>query len=384
MKDDLRLGTLVSTGLGWIDRESDGLGMPLRPSTSFLRDPDNLDRAQRLFTRDDNPTYLQPEAVISRLEGGMGCLLFASGMAAITACMQRLGPGDHIIMPALLYSGLRTWLERHGRRWGLEVTYQAKYDRASLAAAIRQGATKLVWMETPSNPTWVVTDIAAAAAVIHAGGALLAIDNTVATPILTRPIEHGADIVVHSCSKYMNGHGDLVAGAVVVAPGLEAVLSDLQRLRNEYGAVLGAFESWLLMRGMKTLSLRVRTASASALQIAKFLHQHSDIAEVLYPGLTTHPNHEIAVRQMNGGFGGMLSFRMRAGESAAKALAGRLELIRQAISFGSTETVIEHRAGMEGPDSSTPRDLLRLSVGIEDVEDLIADFRQALHATEFR
>ena len=381
MKDDLKLDTLIATALGWIDRETDAMGAPLRPSTSFLRDPDSLDRAHRLFTRDDNPTYLQPEALINRLEGGLGCLLFASGMAAITACFQRLGPGDHIILPARVYSGLRVWLDRHGRHWGLDATYLPQYDVASLTAALRPGETKIVWVETPSNPTWAVTDIAAIARLAHTADALVAIDNTVATPILTRPIEHGADMVLHSCSKYMNGHGDLIAGAVVVAPGCESVLTELKRLRNEYGAVLGTFESWLLLRGMRTLSLRVKTSSANAMQLAQLLHGHPAIAEVLYPGLITHANHDIAVRQMSNGFGGMLSFRMKGGEFAAKALASRLEVVRQAISFGSTETVIEHRADMEGPDSPTPRDLLRLSVGIEDVGDLIADLKQALCAT---
>ena len=381
MKHDLKLDTLLATALGWIDRETDAVGPPLRPSTSFLRDPDNLDRAHRRFTRDDNPTYLQAEALINRLEGGLGCLLFASGMAGITAVFHRLEPGDHVILPARVYSGLRVWLDRHGRRWGLDVTYLPEYDAPSLTAALRPGKTKVIWIETPSNPTWALIDIAAITRVAHTAQALVAIDNTVATPILTRPIEHGADIVLHSCSKYMNGHGDVIAGAVVVGPGGESVLADLQRFRNEYGGVLGTFETWLLLRGMRTLSLRVKTSSASAIQIAKFLHGHPAVAEVLYPGLPTHVNHDIALRQMTNGFGGMLSFRMKGGEAAAKALGRRLQVVRQAISFGSTETVIEHRAGMEGPDSPTPRDLLRLSVGIEDVGDLIADLRQALDAT---
>jgi cystathionine gamma-synthase len=382
MKDDLELDTLTATALGWIDRETDAMGAPLRPSTSFLRDPDDLDRAHRLFTRDDNPTYLQPEALINRLEWGVGCLLFASGMTAITAVFHRLEPGDHVILPTRVYSGLRAWLNKHGRRWGLDVTYLPEYDATSLSAALRPGKTKIVWIETPSNPTWAVTDITAVARVAHTAEALVAIDNTVATPILTRPIEYGADIVLHSCSKYMNGHGDVIAGAVVVAAGRETVLTELQRLRNEYGGVLGTFETWLLLRGMRTLSLRVKTSSANAMQIAKFLHGHPAVAEVLYPGLSTHANHDIALRQMTNGFGGMLSFRMKGGEATAKALASRVEVIRQAISFGSTETVIEHRAGMEGPDSPTPRDLLRLSVGIEDVDDLIADLKQALGAVE--
>ena len=238
-----------------------------------------------------------------------------------------------------------------------------------------------MWLETPSNPTWAITDIAAASAVAHESGALVAIDNTVPTPILSRPFEHGADIVLHSCSKYMNGHGDLIAGAVVVAPCHDAVLSDIKNLRNEYGGVLGSFESWLLLRGMRTLSIRIKTASANALKIANFLEQADGVCEVFYPGLKSNAGHIIASKQMTGGFGGMLSFRVDGGEKSAKFLASQVKLIRQAISFGSTETVIEHRAGMEKPDSPTPRDMLRLSVGIENVEDLIGDLEQALAAT---
>ena len=370
--------TLTATALGWVDEATDAMALPLRPSTSFLRDPDQLDRAGRIFTRDDNPTFSQPEALINKLECGGGCLLYASGMAAITCIFQRLNPGDHVVLPKLVYSGLRDWINTHGIRWGLLVTYVDDCSPESLQAAVEPGKTKIVWLETPSNPTWQITDIAAAAEVAHAAGALIAIDNTVATPILTRPVEHGADIVVHSCSKYMNGHGDLIAGATVVAPQHNAILKELQELRNEYGGVLGSFESWLLIRGMRTLSARVRIASESAQQIAQFLQTSELVEQVLYPGLVDHPLHQVAVKQMSGGFGGMLSFRVSGGEQAAKLVAGKVRIFRQAISFGSTESVIEHRAGMEKPDTPTPRDMLRVSVGLEHVEDLIGDLQQAL------
>ncbi|KIC21352.1 trans-sulfuration enzyme family protein [Leisingera sp. ANG-Vp] len=378
MHDTLSPETQTATALGWIDRETDAMAAPLRPSTSFLRDPANPGRAGRIFTRDDNPTYAQAEALINRLEGGAGCLLFPSGMAAIITVFQRMAPGDHIILPKAVYSGLRDWAKQQGQPWGLEFTFLDSYDARSVANAIIPGKTKIVWVETPSNPTWTLTDIAAVAEVAHSANAMLAIDSTVSTPILTRPIEHGADIVLHSCSKYMNGHGDLIAGAAVVAPGREDVLKEMASKRNAYGAVLGSFEVWLLLRGMRTLSLRVKSSSASALKIARFLDTHPAVAQVLYPGLPDHPQHEIACHQMTGGFGGMLSFRMRGGEQSAKETASRVKVIRQAISFGSTESVIEHRVGMEGADSPTPRDLLRLSVGIENVEDLLSDLRQAL------
>lgn len=374
--------TLTATALSWIDSETDAMAAPLRPSTSFLRDPEQLDRAGRLFTRDDNPTYQQPEALINELEGGVGCLLFASGMASITSVFHILNPGDHVILPVQVYSGLRDWLNRHGKRWGLEVSFLPDYDSESLAAAIKPGKTKLIWIETPSNPTWVVSDIAALSKVAHEAGALVAIDNTVSTPILTRPIEHGVDLVLHSGSKYLNGHGDVIAGALVVAPGREHLLPEIKSIRNEYGAVLGTFESWLLLRGMRTLSVRIKTASANAIAIAQFLEGQPSVTRVLYSGLTSHKGHEIACRQMENGFGAMLSFQLKGGEAMAKSVAARTRLIRQAISFGSTETVIEHRAGMEGADSPTPRDLLRVSVGIENIDDLIDDLNQALNSEE--
>ena len=382
MNKKLHTETLAATGLGWIDPETDAMAAPLRPSTSFLRDPTDLDRTGRMFTRDDNPTFAQPEALINALEGGAGCLLFASGMAAITSVFQRLAPGDHVILPKLVYSGLRDWMNTHGLRWGLEVTYVDACTAAGVGAAIQQGKTKVIWLETPSNPTWAITDIAEVSAVAHAAGALVAIDNTVATPILTRPFEHGADIILHSCSKYMNGHGDLIGGAVVVAEGHEDVLVDIQNIRNEYGGVLGSFEAWLLLRGMRTLAVRVKTASISALRIAQFLDGCDLVDQVLYAGLETHPNHNVAARQMQGGFGGMLSFRVKGGEDAAKLIASEVQVFRQAISFGSTESVIEHRAGMEKPDSPTPRDMLRVSVGLENTDDLIADLRQAIDAVQ--
>lgn len=378
MTEKLQPETLTATALAWIDPETDAMAFPLRPSTSFLRDPMDLNRTGRMFTRDDNPTFAQPEALINALEGGVGCLLFASGMAAITSIFQRLQSGDHVILPKLVYSGLRDWINTHGLRWGLEATYVEECTATCVKAAIKRGKTKVIWLETPSNPTWTITDIAEVSAIAHAAGALVAIDNTVATPILTRPIEHGADIVLHSCSKYMNGHGDLIAGAVVIAKGHENVLRDIQQIRNEYGGVLGSFEAWLLLRGMRTFAVRVKTASTSARKIAQFLDQSDLVQQVLYPGLETHPGHVIAAKQMVGGFGGMLSFRVKGGERAAKLLASKVHVFRQAISFGSTESVIEHRAGMEKPDSPTPRDLLRVSVGLENTDDLIADLQQSI------
>ena len=378
MKQKKHPESLIATALSWIDKETDAIGAPIRPSTSFLRNPAELDRAGRTFSRDDNPTYLQPESLINQLEGGAGCLLFASGMSAMTSVFHTLNPGDHVVLPLNVYSGLRDWLNRHGKRWGIEVLFLKNYNSASVSNSLIPGKTKLVWIETPSNPTMEVTDIRAISAVAHAAGALVAIDNTVSTPVLTQPINHGADVVLHSGSKYLNGHGDLIAGALIVAPGQEKLLKDIQGIRNDYGGILGTFEAWWLLRGMRTLSLRVKAASASALELAKYLNTHKKVTKVNYPGLESHSGYDIASRQMHNGYGGMLSFQVKGGEAEAKAIASRTRLIRQAISFGSPDTVIEHRASMEGNDSPTPSDLLRLSVGLEHIDDLLYDLRKAL------
>jgi cystathionine gamma-synthase len=370
--------TLLARALGWVDGQTDALGPAIRPATTFLRDPADLGRAGRTFTRDDNPTFLQAEALLAALEGGEGCLLFSSGMAAATAVMHLLQPGSHVVVPTRLYSGLRHWLAQHGRQWGLVATEADYDDLPRLKSILDERPAQLFWIETPANPLWHVSDIRRVSDLAHGCGALVVADNTVATPILTRPIEWGADIVLHSGSKYLNGHADVVAGALVAAPGQGAVLRRLAAIRNDYGAVLGPFEAWLMLRGMRTLKIRMETICANSLAIARFLQEHPRVVEVLYPGLASHPGHALAQAQMRGGFGGMLSFRVAGGEPAAHHIAASVRTIRQAISFGGLETVIEIRRGMEGPDSPTPPDLLRLSAGIEAAEDLIADLSQAL------
>jgi cystathionine gamma-synthase len=248
-----------------------------------------------------------------------------------------------------------------------------------LAAAVEPGRTKLVWIESPANPTWPITDIAAAADIAHRAGAHLAVDSTVATPILTRPIELGADIVMHSATKYLNGHSDVVAGALVTARHDE-LWERIVAIRSGNGAVLGSFEAWLLLRGMRTLHLRVERASRTAQTIAEHFAGHARIVATLYPGLHSHPGHAVAARQMHGGFGGMLSIRVAGGERAAIATAARVTVWKRATSLGGVESLIEHRASIEGAGSPAPPDLLRLSAGIEDAGDLIGDLEQALAA----
>jgi cystathionine gamma-synthase len=311
------------------------------------------------------------------LEQGAATLLLASGMAAATSAFLALERPAHVVAPAVMYWGLRQWLMQDAASHGLEVTFVDAGDMRALGDAIRPGRTGLVWIETPSNPTWTVTDIAEAARLIHGAGALLAVDSTVPTPVLTRPISYGADIVVHSATKYLNGHSDVVAGALVFARQ-DAVYERAARLRGMLGAILGPFEAALLLRGLRTLHVRVRHQCAAAMAIAERFATHPDVASVLYPGLASHAGHAVAARQMQGGFGGMLSMRIKGGQAAAVGAAARMQVWQRATSLGGVESLVEHRASIEGPESPCPPDLLRFSVGLESIDDLIADIEQAL------
>jgi len=274
---------------------------------------------------------------------------------------------------------LRRWFVDEAPRFGYRITLVDTADLAALRAAIRPGATKLVWIESPANPLWGITDVAAAAEIAHGAGAILAIDSTVATPVLTRPLALGADIVMHSATKYLNGHSDVIAGALATARS-DALWTRIEAVRAGHGAILGPFEAWLLLRGLRTLDVRVRAQSEAALELARRFAQHGVVDNVLYPGLPHHPGHAVAARQMTGGFGGMLSIRVKGGEGAAIATAARVNLWKRATSLGGVESLIEHRASIEGPTSPCPTDLLRLSVGLEDVDDLYADLDRALRA----
>lgn len=369
--------TLAAQALGRVSPEFRDLAPPLHPSTTFERAADGSYPGGRVYSRDASPAYDQAEALLTELEGGHQSLLFASGMAAATAVLQTLGPGQAVLAPHDMYWALRNWLQAFCQHWGVGLVF---YDNArvdDLAGKLRAARPRLVWVETPSNPRWDLTDIAAAAALAREVGAQVVVDSTVATPVLTRPLELGADIVMHSATKYLNGHSDVVAGALVAREDSDT-WQTIRRNRNLGGSVLGPFEAWLLLRGMRTLHLRVRRASASALAIARALDGHPGLVGTLYPGLPSHPGHAVACRQMQGGFGGMLSIRVAGGEPAARAVAGRLRVFRQATSLGSVESLAEHRASVEGPGSACPPDLIRLSIGIEAEADLLADLLAAL------
>jgi len=375
--ENVRPESVAAQALGWIDETTRAINPPIHVSSTYLRDEDNQYRSGRVYMRDHNPAFDQAEAVITSLEGGHETILFASGMAAATAVFQGLQPGDHVLAPKVMYWSLRNWLMGFATSWGLEVELIDMTDPAEVQAAIRTGETKLVWVETPANPLWTITDIAATAEIAHAAGALLAVDSTTATPVLTRPLDLGADIVMHSATKYLNGHSDLTAGTLTTRTDNDH-WKRVRAVRAQIGGTLGSLESWLLLRGLRTLYLRVNAASASALAIAQHFDGHPLVAEVLYPGLPSSHGHEIAKSQMTGRFGGMLSIRAAGGETSAIAVAASTKLWKRATSLGGVESLIEHRASVEGVGTPVPFDLLRLSVGIEHVDDLIADLEQAL------
>ncbi|MBI3677503.1 MAG: PLP-dependent transferase [Proteobacteria bacterium] len=372
--------TIAAQGMGWIDEVTRAVAPPIHVSSTFERDPDNQYRSGRNYIRSDNPSFDQPEAVLAALEKGAAAMLFSSGMAAATCVFQGLAPSDHVIAPKVMYWSLRNWLLNFATRWGLAVDIVDMTDLEAVKRAVRPGKTKLIWTETPGNPLWDVTDLAAVAAISHAAGARLAVDSTAATPVLSRPLELGADIVMHSATKYLNGHSDLVAGALVTRADDE-FWQRLKLIRLQGGGVLGSFEAWLLLRGMRTLFPRVKTACAGAQKIAEALRRDPNVSHVFYPGLREFPGHAVAAKQMQGGFGGMLSIRVKGGEQAAIKTAANVRIWKRATSLGGVESLMEHRASVEGADSPCPPDLLRLSVGIEEPDDLIEDLKSALVAT---
>ena len=372
--------TLLAQAMHYLDPVNGGIVPGVQMATTYARDRDYELRAPGVsYGRDKNPTYLLAEQVLAELEGATEALVFSSGLAAAAALFHTLEPGDHVVVPVVMYHGLRDWLTQFGGTWKVDIdTFDASVDGA-LASAIKPHRTRIVWIETPANPTWEVTDIAAAADLAHAAGARLAVDSTVATPLLTRPLALGADFVLHSASKYLNGHSDVIAG--VLAARVDDEQWQAVRFQRVFGgAILGPMEAWLLLRGMRTMHLRVQRCCESAMTIARRLEAHGRISRVLYPGLESHPGHAIARRQMQGGFGGMLSVLVDGDAALARSIAARTRVFVPATSLGGVESLIEHRATVEGANSPVAPNLLRLSVGIEDVADLIADLEQALDA----
>lgn len=371
--------TLAAQAMGHVDEKTRAIVPPIHVATTYLRDEDNGYSSGFVYGRPDNATTREAEGVIAMLEQADDAMLFSSGMAAATSVFMALKPGDHIIAPAVMYWALRHWLMTDAVHWGLVTEFVDMSDLAAVRAAVRPGKTALIWAETPSNPLWDLADIAGLAEIARGCGAKLGVDSTVATPIFTQPLMLGADVVMHAATKSLNGHSDVIAGALAVAKK-DAFWERISRNRKMLGCVLGPFEAYLLMRGMRTLHLRVKAASANAMELARRFSNHADVHAVLYPGLESHPQHALAVKQMRGGFSHMLSIRVRGGQAAAVAAAAKVRLWKRATSLGGVESLIEHRASIEGAGTPCPDDLLRLSAGVEDVDDLFADLDAALRA----
>ncbi len=371
----MRIETLAVHAGHVPDPATGAVSPPIVLSTTFARDPDLSLPRGFLYARSDNPNRKALESALASLEGGAVALAFSSGMGASAAVFQSLAPGDHVVAPADAYYATGKLLREVLRPWGLDVSLVDLTDLRAVERAVTP-RTRLVWVETPSNPTLAITDISRVAEIAHAAGALCACDNTWATPLLQRPLALGADIVMHATTKYLGGHSDVTGGALVLKEDgeLAARLRNLQALG---GAVPSAFDCWLVHRGIRTLPHRMRGHCENAAAVARFLASHSSVETVHYPGLKTDPGHPVAKRQMSG-FGGMLSFEVRGGAVPALAAVARVRLFTRATSLGGTESLIEHRASVEGPESRTPPGLLRCSIGLEHPDDLVEDLDQAL------
>jgi cystathionine gamma-synthase len=373
----MKLETLAVHAGRAVDAGTGAVTPSITLSTTFERAADGSYPHDHVYTRSSNPNRQALETALAALEGGELALAFASGQAAVAAVLQSLAAGDHVLLADDLYHGTRHLVKEVLARWGLQVNFVDMRDFAAVEKQLRPN-TRLLWAETPSNPRLNIVDIARLADIAHAGGALFAVDNTWATPIWQRPLELGADVVMHSTTKYFGGHSDVLGGCLVLKNAESDLAQKLQSIQKLSGAVPSPFDCWLLLRSLPTMPLRVRAQSATAAQVAAFLHQHPRVAVTHYPGLPSHPNHEVAARQMCGGFGAMISIEVKGGAAEAMAVAAKVQLFTRATSLGGIESLIEHRASVEGPDTPTPPNLLRISIGLEHVDDLIADLAQAL------
>jgi cystathionine gamma-synthase len=372
----MRIETLaVHAGRG-VDVTTGAVATPIHMSTTFERDPDGSYPRRHLYARNGNPTREALEQCLAALEGGAAASAFSSGSAATAAVFQALAPGDHVVAPHDAYHGTGRLLRETFARWGLAVTFVDMTNLTEVRAAVRD-TTRLIWVETPSNPMWKVSDIRAIADLAHEAGARCVCDNTVATPVAQSPFALGADLIVHATTKYLGGHSDLMGGAVVSRTADDELFAGVRAGQAASGGIPSPFDSWLLLRGIQTLPWRMRAHADNAMKVATFLAGHRRVDVVHYPGLATHRGHELAARQMRG-FSGMLSFQVRGEAHDAMGVAAKVRVFVRATSFGGTDSLIEHRASIEGPHSLTPANLLRVSVGLEHPDDLIADLEQAL------
>lgn len=371
----MRIETLAAHAGLAVDPTTGAVTPPIHLSTTFEREPDGSYRGGHVYTRTSNPNRRALEDALATLEGGAAALAFASGSAATMSVFQALAPGDHVLAPDDAYYGtLRTLRELLGP-WGLGLDVVDMADLDAVKRALKP-TTRVVWVETPSNPLVRIVDIAALAGLAHAVGARCVVDNTWATPVLQHPLALGADVVMHSTTKYLGGHSDLLGGALVFGRRDE-LFEKVFAIQTLGGAVPSPFDCWLLLRGMRTLPWRMRAHCANAAGVARFLASRKEVEVMHYPGLPTHPGHALAAKQMSD-FGGMLSVQVRGGRDAALSFSNRLRLFTRATSLGGPESLIEHRASVEGPTTKAPENLLRISVGLENVDDLIEDLEQGL------
>jgi len=374
-KNDRRIETVaVRAGLH-VDPGTGAVTPAIHPSTTFEREADGSYPRGFLYSRSSTPNRAALEECLAALEGGQDAAAFASASAATAAIFLSLEPGDHVVAPMDAYYGTAKLLRETFARWKLDSTFVDMTDVAAARAAIRTN-TRVVWVETPSNPLWKVSDIAALGEIARRAGALYVCDNTTATPVLQSPFKLGADLVLHATTKYLGGHSDVLGGAVV-ARARDPVFERIRAIQASGGAVPSPFDCWLVLRGIRTLPYRMRAHSENALKVATFLHGHARVEAVHYPGLPTHPAHDVARRQM-AAFGGMVSVQVRGDQARAVQVAAKLRVFTRATSFGGTESLVEHRASIEGPGTRTPENLLRLSIGLEHPDDLIDDLDQAL------
>lgn len=358
--------------------ETGSVANSIYPSTTFKRELDGSYNSGYIYTRHDNPNRQLLEDALATLEGGSKAFAFASGMAAISTMFQALKAGDHVIIPDDAYYSVQAVAKDVFQRWGLSHSIVDMTNYNAVKAAIRP-ETAMIWLESPSNPQLKVSDIAALSKLAKANGAITVVDNTWCTPVLQKPLDLGADVAMYSTTKYFGGHSDCLGGALVlgesVSEDLAPVIKDIQSLA---GAVPSPFDCWLMTRGIKTLYLRLKQQSENANRLANHLAKHEKVAAVHFPGLPTHPQHDLSMKQMPDGSGAMLSVQLGKSQAATMAFIGHLNLFTAATSLGGVESLIEHRKSVEGDASLTPDDLLRISVGIEHIDDLIADWDQAL------
>ena len=348
---------------------------PIHLSTTFIRDADGSYPRGFSYSRDDNPTRRLFEETLARIEGGEACLAFSSGVAAATAIFQALEPGDHILLPDDVYHGVRKLAQEIFAGWGLQIDEVDMADLSAVERAVKPN-TRLIWVETPSNPLLKITDIEGVVSIARSAGAFVVVDGAWTTPLLQQPLALGADIVLHSVTKYLAGHSDVLGGALVCRKD-DVFFENVRFIQKSAGGVMDPFSAWLALRGMRSLTARLRMQCENARQIAGLLEAHPAVSRVHFPGLESHPGHTIARRQMTD-FGAMLSFEIAAGEAPARAIPGLTNMFKQATSLGGTESLIEHRASNEAQPTKTPTNLIRLSIGLEHVDDLLEDLRQVL------